>query len=70
MDVKGVREALFELTQLLLQGATVMFGRQSRVAKQKRDKPLVILATGPVTRPLFPPTKILMGVQSASIPHL
>lgn len=61
MDVKGVREALFELTSSYFKGATVMFGRQSRVAKQKRDKPLVILATGPVTRPLFPPTKIIDG---------
>ena len=61
MDVKGVREALFELTKSYFRGATVMFGRQSRVAKQKRDKPLVILAAGPVTRPLFPPTKIIDG---------
>lgn len=59
MDVKGVREAMLELTKYYFQNATVIHGRQSHVAKQ--GKPLVTLYTGVVTRPLNPPTKIIDG---------
>jgi len=59
MDIKGVREAMLELTKYYFQNATVIHGRQSHVAKQ--GKPLVTLYTGVVTRPLNPPTKIIDG---------
>lgn len=59
MDIKGVREAMLELTKYYFQNATVIHGRQSHVAKQ--GKPLVTLYTGTVTRPLNPPTKIIDG---------
>ena len=59
MDIKGVREAMLELTKFYFQNATVIHGRQSHVAKQ--GKPLVTLYTGVVTRPLNPPTKIIDG---------
>lgn len=59
MDIKGVRDAMLELTKYYFQNATVIHGRQSHVAKQ--GKPLVTLYTGVVTRPLNPPTKIIDG---------
>lgn len=59
MDVKGVKEAMLELTKYYFQNATVMFGQQSHIAKQ--GKPLVKLYTGVVTRSLNPPTKIIDG---------
>lgn len=59
MDIRGVREAMLELTKFYFQNATVIHGRQSHVAKQ--GKPLVTLYTGVVTRPLNPPTKIIDG---------
>ncbi len=61
VDVKGVRDALYELTSFYFKGATITFARQSGMAKQKKGKPLVVLTTGPVTRPVFPPTKIIDG---------
>lgn len=59
MDIKGVKEAMLELTKYYFQNATVMFGQQSHIAKQ--GKTLVKLYTGVVTRPLNPPTKIIDG---------
>lgn len=59
MDIAGVREALLDLTQFYFQGATVMYGRQSHVAKQ--GKPLVTLYTRTVTRTLNPPVEIIDG---------
>lgn len=61
VDVKGVRDALYELTSFYFKGATITFARQSGMSKQKKGKPLVVLTTGPVTRPVFPPTKIIDG---------
>lgn len=59
MDVRGVREAILEMTSYYFKNATVTFTRQSHVAKQ--GKPLVAISTGSVSRPLNPTTKIVDG---------
>ena len=41
MDIKGVREAMLELTKYYFQNATVIHGQQSHVATQ--GKPQVTL---------------------------
>ena len=61
MNVKEVREAIFELTSYYFQGASVLFGNQSYRTKQKNGKPLVIILTGSVTRPAFPPVRTIDG---------
>lgn len=52
VDVKGVRDALYELTSFYFKGATITFARQSGMAKQKKGKPLV----DAYNRPCYPPS--------------
>ena len=59
MTVSEVRNELLRITQTYFSGATVRIGKQSFTPKPKG--PLVTMTTGPVQRPLNPPTILMDG---------
>lgn len=66
MKLAEARELFRQLTKEYFQTATVIFGRQSRIARP--DMPLVSITHGDVTRCQFPPRGYIDGCEVASYP--